>query len=71
MDDQSTHGRSILLPRGADSPYIHTKMANNTCYETVQMTDGTFCLCLCSCEYQNGSLRITGIIREVGIRRSR
>ncbi len=46
-------------------------MANNTCYETVEMTDGSFCLCLCTFEMVNGDLRITGIVREVGLRRKR
>lgn len=43
----------------------------STCYETVEMLDGSFCLCLCTCEWNGSELRITGIVREVGIRRRR
>ncbi len=46
-------------------------MPKNTCYETVEMADGSFCLCLCTYEMRNGDLRITGIVREVGARRKR
>lgn len=36
-----------------------------TCYERVEMADGVKRVCLCTYEYANGTLRITGIVRVV------
>jgi hypothetical protein len=41
-------------------------IVTGTCYERVEMADGVIRMCLCSYEYHNGELRITGIVRVIG-----
>lgn len=44
---------------------IRNEVRTGTCYERVEMKDGSFRMCLCSYEYKNGELRITGIVRVI------